>query len=103
MNILKLTVALCAILAWQTPFAQTVQPDAKLKLAQATEGAAGTTGGTAGGTATGAATTATGVAAGGGLGVGTLAVAGAMAATISATSNSSSTPVTHIPTVTHTP
>ena len=65
-SIVKATVALCALLAWHTAFAQTVQPDPKVELAQGTQGAgaAGTAGGTAGGTATGAATTATGAAAG---------------------------------------
>jgi hypothetical protein len=101
-SIAKVTVALCALLAWHTVFAQAIQPDPKVKLAQGTEGAGAA--GTAGGTATGAATTATGTAAGGGLGVGTLAISGAMAATISATSSSGSgTATTHVPAVTHTP
>lgn len=102
-SIAKVTVALCALLAWHTAFAQNVQPDPKVKLAQGTEGTAGTAGGTAGGTATGAATTATGAAVGGGFGVGALAISGAAAATIAATSSSGGTTTSHVPTVTHTP
>ena len=106
-TLFKATVALSALLAWQASFAQTVQPDPKVKVEQGTgaagtgtAGTAGTAGGTAGGTATGAAATATGAAAGGaGFGVGTLLITGAAAAGIAATSNpgstSSHTPTTH--------
>ena len=103
-TLFKATVALSALLAWQASFAQTVQPDPKVKVAQGTgaQGAAGTAGGTAGGTATGAAATATGAAAGGGgFGIGVLAISGAVAATIAASSNpgttSSHSAVTHAP------
>ena len=103
-SILKVTFALCALLACQLSFAQAVKPDPKVQVAQGA-GAAGTAGGTAGtagGTATGAAATATGTAAGAGFGVGTLAISGAVAATIAATGAKNDTSTTHTA-VTHTP